>query len=389
MGRKKIDVLIIARPDHSYQIYKALSAQKELSFLYVSFGLFPRWLSFLRIPKLRYVDGNTLILKWFTILHTLYFKLHWTKRFDEKKCFERSIRHLAKRYEPRIIHYWPDYCDETVHELKKAFPDAITLAEMYMPNPVTIIDDMKRVYAEHGLAFRNDFLEGYASVVGSRFNEADYIMVASKYVEETMKVTFPDKKYLVTSYGIQRSPYYRFSLKETPVKKFVYSGVISLEKGVDVICDYFSEHPEFELHLYGKMSESQKDLFSKYSSFQNLVFHGPVSREELFSAFQHMDVGIHPSRFDAYSLAVGEEIGAGLPVIVSDKTGNRDDIIENDWGMAFSLDDPSSLSEAIDAISQIQNYRKIQDSIKDSIASRALPYVDKVIGLYKRLIESE
>ncbi|MCQ2139760.1 MAG: glycosyltransferase [Bacteroidales bacterium] len=384
MARRKIDVLIIARPDHSYQIYKALSAQKELSFLYVTFGLFPRWLSFLRLPKLRYVDGNALILKWFTILHTLYFKLHWTKRFDEKKCFERSIRNLAKRYEPRIIHYWPDYCDETVHELKKAFPDVITLAEMYMPNPVTIIDDMKRVYAEHGLAFRNDFLEGYASVVGSRFNDADYIMVASKYVEETMKVTFPDKKYLVTSYGIQRSPYYRFSLKETPVKKFAYSGVISLEKGVDVICDYFSEHPEFELHLYGKMSESQKDLFSKYSSFQNLVFHGPVSREELFSAFQHMDVGIHPSRFDAYSLAVGEEIGAGLPVIVSDKTGNAFDIRENGWGTVFELNNLNSLDLAIDRVQEY--YSDYQKAIDASVHASHLSYGEQIIQLYHKLV---
>lgn len=387
MGRRKIDVLIIARPDHSYQIYKALCAQKELSFLYVTFGLFPRWISFLHLPKLRYVDGNTLILKWFTILHTLYFKLHWTKRFDEKKCFERSIRHLAKRYEPRIIHYWPDYCDETVHELKKAFPQAIALAEMYMPNPVTIIDDMKRVYAEHGLTFRNDFLESYASVVGSRFDDADYIMVASKYVEDTMRVTFPDKNYLVTSYGIQRSPNYEFVLKSTPVRNFVYSGVISLEKGVDVICKYFSAHPDYVLHLYGRMEASQKSVFDKYSAFPNLVFHGPVSRDELFEAFRHMDVGIHPSRFDAYSLAVGEEIGAGLPVIVSDKTGNAFDIRENGWGTVFELNNLNNLNSLDLAIDRVQEYYSdYQKAIDASVHASHLSYGEQIIQLYHKLV---
>lgn len=385
MKRKKIDVLLIARPDHSYQIYQALSAQKELTFRYVTFGLLPQWLSFLKIPKARYVGGNTIVLKWFTLLYTLYCRLHFTKRFDERKVFEKSARLLLRRYDAKVIHYWPDYCAETVRKLKNASPDAVTLAEMYMPNPLSVIPQMKRVYEDNDLVFSNRFLDEYAERVSSNFDCADYICVPSKYVEQTMKATLSGRRYIVSSYGIQRSPYYTNSYKHTAVRCFAYAGAVSLEKGVDIICDFFSDHSEYELHIFGPFVNAQEKVFEKYRICSNIVFHGAVSRNELYESYLNMDAGIHPSRFDAYSLAVGEQIGAGLPVIVSDKTGNKDDIIKNNWGLVFSLDEPGSLDKAINEMISPERYNSFKSSIDHSLKNDPT-YGDRILKLYRSFI---
>lgn len=388
MGRRKIDVLIIARPDHSYKIYQALSAQKELSFLYVTFGLFPKWLSFLHLPKLRYVGSNAKILKLYTVFHILHYKLHLIGHFDERRLFEMSIRFLLHRYAPKIIHYWPDYCENIVRNYKTNNPNTVLLAEMYMPNPVSVINEMKTVYSHYGIADPNVYLEKYSSEIHKRFVGADYIVVASKYVENTMKVTYPDSQYLLVPYGIHRSPLYSFSPKSDSIRKFVFAGVVSLEKGVDIICEYFLNHPQYELHLYGGIPDKQRFVFDEYSAFENIYFHGPVSRQQLYEAYRVMDVGIHPSRFDAYSLAVGEEIGSGLPVIVSDKTGNRDDVLRYNWGVDFELNNEQSLEKAVSLVTDIIKYQSMQKSIDQSLSNGTSNYGDAVIDLYENLLEN-
>lgn len=39
--KKKLDVLLVARPDHSMQIYKALCNQEKISFRYITFKVVP------------------------------------------------------------------------------------------------------------------------------------------------------------------------------------------------------------------------------------------------------------------------------------------------------------------------------------------------------------
>lgn len=386
MVKRNIDIILLARPDHSLNIYKSLCDQNELSFHFLTFRVLNRFWRFLGLRRVSYVDKGVSILKMLTLRHIMKYNFHKFVKLNESIYFEKGVRHVFSNYSPRIIHYWPSYCYRSVEEYKKMHSETITIADQYMPNPIYVMEYMKPIYERYGLKFNNVYLEKYSSQILKHFDGADYIAVPSKFVEDTMKRTFPEHKYLRIPYGITISESYKFEKKTDRVRNFVYVGGISLEKGVDIILDYFSKHEDYDLYLYGEVNTSQNIVFASYFTFANIHFYGSVSKEELQRAFHNMDVGIHPSRFDAYSLAVGEEIGAGLPVIVSENTGILEDVRKNHWGIGFMLDDMDSLDAAVKALTNIDNYNTFKKSIDNYINSDAKSYGEDMINCYKELL---
>ena len=91
------------------------------------------------------------------------------------------------------------------------------------------------------------------------------------------------------------------------------------------------------------------------------------------------------SRFDAYSLAVGEMIGCGLPVIVSDKTGNKDDINRYGLGLVAGLS-VEEVKNAVMTISNLQTYNSIVDNIDAYIREYHMTYGARMINKYKEII---
>lgn len=387
--KKSIDVLLLARPDHALQIYNSLEAQQTISYHFVTFRVLKGWMKYLHIPKVAYVNYHATILKQLSLRHILKYKLGWLRKVDERGLFEKGTSKILCKLSPRIIHYWPSYCCDVVRQYKKGNPKVITIAEQYMPNPIYVLGIMKPVYEKYGLQYSNSYLNTYSKSILNHFDGADYIAVPSAFVEETMKLTFPHHQYLRIPYGVTISPDYAFLPKKDAVRKFVYVGGISLEKGVDTILSYFSCHSELELHLFGAMNNAQREVFKHYGQYQNITFYGAVSKAILRAQFKKMDVGIHPSRFDAYSLAVGEEIGSGLPVVISDNTGNKDDVLSNGWGVVYKTDDADALDKAIESICSLYNYNKFQKNIDHYIKSSSrADYGNAVVSMYRNILNA-
>lgn len=385
---KKIDILLLARPDHSLQIYNELSNQNKITFHFLSFRVLKRWLSFLHIPKISYVGKNSTILIRLTIRHILKYKFKKFTNLDEKFYFERGTKNILANYDPQIIHYWPSFCNDIINSYKKRHPNIIAIADQYMPNPIYVLKIMKPIYEKYGISYTNKYLETYAHSIFNHFDGADYLCVPSKFVEETMRITFPNLKYLYVSYGISIASDYKFIKKENRIKRFVYVGSISLEKGSDIILEYFFQRTDLELHLFGIINSNQKTVFEKYMKCCNIFFHGAVSKEMLRKQFKTMDVGIHPSRFDAYSLAVGEEIGSGLPVIVSDHTGIKDDVIKYGWGTVFETESFNSLENAIKTMECLDQYNVYKLNIDEYINKPYhYNYGQNIINLYDKLLK--
>lgn len=386
MAKRNIDILLLARPDHSLYIYQSLEKEKDIKFHFLTFRVFKKYWFLRWLRKVSFVNQHVSILKFLTLRHILKYNFNKFVNLNESKYFEKGTRQVLSKYVPKIIHYWPSYCHREIELYKEKHPEIITIADQYMPNPIYILDFMKDVYQKYGLACNNAYLAKYSQLILEHFKGADYIAVPSKFVEDTMKMTFPNHKYLRISYGITISDLYDYKLKTDNVKNFVYVGGISLEKGVDIILDFFSRHKELELHLYGQMKSNQQDIFLPYMDCENIYFHGAVSKEELKRAFCNMDVGIHPSRFDAYSLAVGEEIGAGLPVIVSDNTGILEDIRKNNWGVGFALNDENALDVAVKKLTNLDCYNSFKASIDNYIKSNPKSYGEEMVDCYRRIL---
>lgn len=388
--KKNIDVLLIARPDHSIQIYKALCIQKKLSFYYITFKVVHAFVKYIfpykklqTVTKRCCIDIRATIIQVFKKTFNFKFAQNW----QTDNMLSNTSKHFLKKNNIKIIHYWPEYASRTMNEYILKNTKTIVLADMYMPNPIAILNEMKPIYQKYGLDDgTNNWLYEYAKKMEEHFASVKNIVVASTYVRDTMKLSFPDKNYIIVPYGITISPTYTKKRELKKSKKFIYIGRVSIEKGCDILLSIFRRNPEYELHIYGGIWQQQRKIFEPYFSYGNIYYHGTVSKEDLRKEIVKCDVGIHLSRFDAYPLAVGEIIGCGVPVIVSETTGIKDEVRNNGFGLVTNLDF-YEIEKSIEKMSDFKFYSQCIDNIDKYIKSKPKSFGEKMVDEYKKLLE--
>lgn len=387
---KKKDILLIARPDHSLRIFRELG-KSHLSYCYYTFKVFPNWVkAIIKDPRIVCLNGNFKSSIAVSIYNILVFKLHLKidSIISENRLFEHFIYHKIRNIETKVIHYWPKYCKRSIREYKKQHHSTKTLADIYMLNPQFIIDYMTPILEPLGLTDNLNYILNERADMDDVMLYEDNFLVPSEFVAETYKKYYPNKNYRIISYGISVWKDYRKKTLPRSIQTFVYAGTISIEKGCDLLCEYFKHHNEYLLHLYGTIKHNEQSIFSLYKKFSNIIFHGSVAKAELQEEIARYDVGVHMSRFDAYSLSVGEIVGTGIPVIVSKNTGIKDDVEKYNWGKVCGLS-IDEFDSAVKGMSDLKNYSRFQMSIDKYISAGPISYEEKVVRLYSELCNEE
>ena len=386
-----IDVLLIGRPDHSLQIYDALLRDGRLRFHYLGFKIFPNWLkSVLSNKHMVFMAQNYSVGILLTIINILKYNsgLRMFQRLSELGKLSAKTKKLLRKTQPKIIHYWPKYCSDAIAEYLGRHPEVQAFADIHMPNPSVILKEMAPIYEKYGIPVSNVYLAAESALQSNYLKNVSKAMAPSQYVVDTYKQEFPDIEFHVVPYGVKK--WCRYQLKEHISEnhnkfRFVYAGRVSLEKGCDILFDVFSQLPQYELHIYGSENSSQKIIFEKYKANPNIIFHGLVPKIELQNELAKYDVGIHLSRFDAYSLSVAEMQGVGLPVLVSDRTGNKDLIVEQDLGEVASLE----ITDIINKIQRITTpirYNELLDNLNGYLNKENIEFEDLILDFYNKQI---
>ena len=384
----KKDVLILARPDHSYGIYEVLLRQDNIKYLYCSFKLLPIWLKrFVKNSRARFYSEcySNCILQ--SILHVYRVRRNKYKLEKyEKVAFEFHLKHLLPFLRPSIIHYWPYYSYKAIGKYKKKHPEVKTFAEVYFPCENWVIDNIKPLYERIGVDVYTGKIERDAGKLKELMEFEDNFLVPSEFVADTYRKYYPNKNYIIIPYGIQKWDGYKKkeAVKDgSSIRRFVFcGGGISIEKGCDLMFDYFTKHQDVELHVYGSFSPDQKEYFEQIQYTTNIHFHGFVAKSLLQEEISQYDAGIHLSRYDAYSLSVSEMTGAGLPVIVSDKTGNFFHLQEIGAGVVTKLD-MADINEGVQQIRTPEQYNRMLDNIDKYLKSNPKPYGERVVEFYQ------
>lgn len=143
--------------------------------------------------------------------------------------------------------------------------------------------------------------------------------------------------------------------KNAKSKKILYSGRLLEVKNVKIILEAINllEYKnQISLIVLGDGPEA--DLLLKLSEEYEiqLIITGFISeQEQLFASYYYGDMLILPSLGDAWGLVVNEAMAAGLPVIVSDKVGCSDDLVNiGENGYVFDSTSAFDLSKYIDLI---------------------------------------
>ena len=134
---------------------------------------------------------------------------------------------------------------------------------------------------------------------------------------------------------VQASESREQNLAEGAPVRFLFCGQMIHRKGVDVLLNAFQslveQNRNVSLSLVGREAELPQFLKSVSKEAQERIeFHGFQSVDALPAFFAEADVFVLPSRHDGWGVVINQAIGAGLPVISTDRVGAALDLIQNE-----------------------------------------------------------
>ena len=132
--------------------------------------------------------------------------------------------------------------------------------------------------------------------------------------------------------------------------KFIYVGRLMKSKGVDLLIDAHkalsqSEREKFPLHIYGSGELLE---YVKINCDDHLHYHGWVNTEDFISVMSAGGIGVMPSRKEAWGVSIHEYTQFGLPILISDSCGSKNELcIPGYNGYTFKNDSLISLTNAL------------------------------------------
>ena len=193
----------------------------------------------------------------------------------------------------------------------------------------------------------------YQQTIGrSTFKAADVVIVLSEFEQELIKQSgMPVQRFEIVPPGIQME-----SFKTTRGTPFTGRGIqgtillavsrISKSKGlqdiIQALPDIIREVPDAQLVIIGD-DFGYASLLKKRAEALGITPHihflGKLSEEELIAAYQHADIFIHASHYEAFGIVLGEAMAAGTPVVARNSTAIPYVVPNNKAGLLFTTHD--------------------------------------------------
>ncbi|MGD9243602.1 MAG: glycosyltransferase [Desulfobacterales bacterium] len=163
-----------------------------------------------------------------------------------------------------------------------------------------------------------------------------------------------------------------YQIKETI--KLLYVGRVSKEKNLHLLVYVLKTLSQKvkNIHLVVVGDGPYLDEMKEQLRGMPCTFTGYLEGEALSFVYASSDIFVFPSTTDTFGNVVLEAQASGIPVIVTDKGGPHENIIEDQTGWVVKADDPEDLLDAIQRmIQEPQLIRKMGKSARDYMESRS------------------
>ena len=252
---------IFARPDHSIYLYKYLRkiyGDKDIN-LYTFYVFRSKGILNKLFPKRKCVSSDINTFDIFTLLSYTNMiigkKIGYNWRIAEQSLAEYFVNRKIL-FDCDILHYWPFYIPKSARLAKLDFKIS-TVAEIYEADPLFVNALYDSEYKKFKLKTSNhiNLMINQDEVFEFETN----FIVPSEYTKATYLERFPDKHFYVCSYGsggYKISPSIDSKISNSiarRLKKIVYVGQISIEKGVHYLIEA-ANMSGFDLILIGPIN---------------------------------------------------------------------------------------------------------------------------------------
>ncbi len=254
---------------------------------------------------------------------------------------------------------------------------------------VKILRNKPVVYTVHGkgakiagLGFGEKFLE---NLVTYKIPYNLEITVAKNTITKKTSA----KKLVVVPNGVDIEKFATARRKRTKIKKILYVGRLSYEKGVDILIEAFKglKSKKLSLSMVGEGGEYEK--LKKMAREVNINFLGKLTSHHLISEYKKADLLVLPSRTEGQPLVLFEAWAAKLPILVT-RVGDNEKYIKDGVNGYLTYPDVKSLTMSINKIFDIKDigevtnkaYLRVQKFSWNNIAY-------KTLGGYNQLLYGE
>ena len=230
------------------------------------------------------------------------------------------------------------------------------------------------------------------------YNQADIVYVPSKAVEKELgskgveknKLVFyprgtdtvkfsPDKKNILTEY--------KYNIP-TNSKKLIYAGRISKEKNLEDLILMFKKicGKRTGIHLVIAGDGPYMETMKKGLSGCPVTFTGFLDTSELASLYASSDIFVFPSTTDTFGNVVMEAQASGIPVIVTDKGGPKENLIEGKTGFIVKAGDINGfVSSVLNLLDNEELLKKMKINARKYMESRSFENSHmELFELYKK-----
>lgn len=267
------------------------------------------------------------------------FEHHFLEGSSLRK-FYRLVSILRKEYDELIIGYW----------------DSIMLILIVFFSP------MKK----NSFVLESSYLESNTSGLKGCVKRAFLRRISKVYASGKSQQKILEKldyrKEIVITKGVgvfNYIPQPKFARRDH-VKNFLYVGRFVEVKNLKFLISVFNNLPHLNLYLVG-FGEQEEEL--KSMAKENIEFLGAVDNKKLYSVYQSMDVFVLPSKIEPWGLVVEEALNNGIPVLLSDRVGCVEEIVNDSNGIIFRYDDEIDLINAIKRLTDIEFYNSLRKNI--------------------------
>lgn len=239
------------------------------------------------------------------------------------------------------------FSGQSLHSIKRAKAlGALTVLERGSSHMLFQQQTLKEEYEKFGLQHKDTHPKIIEKEL-QEYDEADYIAVPSLFVKRTFLNKGADPNKLIhVPFGVDIEQFKQVA-KEDRVFRVIFSGGMTLRKGVHYLLQAFSELnlPNAELMLVGNLNEEMKPFFKKYDGKYDWV--GKKRQGELYKYYSQGSVFVMPSIEEGLAMVQPQAMACGLPLICTTNTGGEDLVENGKEGFVVPIRDVEALKEKI------------------------------------------
>ncbi|MGB8167527.1 MAG: glycosyltransferase family 4 protein, partial [Chthoniobacteraceae bacterium] len=162
---------------------------------------------------------------------------------------------------------------------------------------------------------------------------------------------FPEPTIVNIPYHCELTPFLAspHTARSTGDPVFLFCGQMIARKGVDFLLEAFARLERGRLLLVGREAELPGLLAPLPAAVRaRIEYAGFQAPGDLPHYFERADVFVLPSRHDGWGVVVNQALGAGLPILCSDRVGAGVDLLEPEVnGLRFAAGDATALAAAM------------------------------------------